>query len=82
MDDKPRQLALMRFAVIRELLVDPPGHGGLASAIRDLASRTWKLPDGRLVTFRSTIESWVYIARNATDPVAGNVNSQWPHLIA
>ncbi|MCB0599159.1 MAG: transposase family protein, partial [Phaeodactylibacter sp.] len=71
MDDKPRQLALMRFAVIRELLVDPPGHGGLASAIRDLASRTWKLPDGRLVTFHfSTIESWVYIARNATDPVA------------
>ena len=69
MDDKPRQLALMRFAVIRELLVDPPGHGGLASAIRDLASRTWKLPDGRLVTFHfSTIESWVYIARTRRIP--------------
>lgn len=71
MDDKPRQLALMRFAVVRDLLVDPPGHGGLAAAIRELASRTWKLPDGRHVTFHfSTIEAWYYAAREATDPVS------------
>lgn len=71
MDDRPRQLALLRFAVIRELLVDPPPPGQLAAALRDLAGRTWKLPDGRITTFHfSTIEDWLYAARDAADPIA------------
>ena len=71
MDDNPRQLALLRFAVIRDLLVDPPPKGELADAIRELASRTWKLPDGRSTTFHfSTIEGWYYAARGATDPIS------------
>jgi len=70
LDDTPRQLALLRFAVIRDLLVDPPPRGHLAEAIRELARRTWKLPDGRTTTFHfSTIEDWLYTARDETDPV-------------
>lgn len=66
-----RQLALLRFAIIRELLVDPPGRGALASVLRDLADRTWKLPDGSPARFGySTIEGWYYLARRASDPVA------------
>lgn len=55
----------------RALLVDPPPNGRLAEALRNLAQRTYKLPDGRTTTFHfSTIETWYYAARDATDPVA------------
>lgn len=65
-----RQLALLRFAVVRDLLVDPPDRGALAAALRGLADRTWKLPDGRPVQFGySTIEGWYYLARQASDPI-------------
>lgn len=71
MDDRPRQLALLRFAVVRELLVAPPPNGQLAQALRELAQQTYKLPDGRTTTFHfSTIETWYYAARRAPDPVA------------
>lgn len=76
MDDRPRQLALLRFAVIRDLLVDPPPPGQLAPALRELAGRTWKLPDGRTTTFHfSTIEDWLYAARDAADPVGALTSS-------
>lgn len=71
LDDRPRQLALLRFAVVRDLLVDPPPHGQLAQALRELAQQTYKLPDGTNATFHfSTIEAWYYAARDKTDPVA------------
>ncbi len=66
-----RRLALLRFAIIGDLLAAPPGKGELASAIRDLARRTWSLPDGSSRRFGfSTIETWYYKARAATDPVS------------
>jgi putative transposase len=71
LDDRPRQLALLRFAVVRDLLVDPPPNGQLAQALRELAQKTYKLPNGRTATFHfSTIETWYYAARDATDPIA------------
>lgn len=71
MDDRPRQLALLRFAVVRDLLVDPPPNGQLAQALRELAQKTYKPPNGRTATFHfSTIETWYYAARDATDPIA------------
>lgn len=66
-----RQLALLRYGVIRELLVDPPARGELAGLLRALADTTWKLPDGSPARFAfSTIEGWYYAARDAADPVA------------
>jgi putative transposase len=65
-----RQLALLRFAIVRDLLVDPPARGDLAGRLRALADQTWKLPDGAPVRFAySTIEAWYYAARHAADPV-------------
>lgn len=69
--DAARQLALLRFAIIGELLAAPPPRGELTAALRALAERTWTLPDGTPTRFGfSTIESWFYKARAATDPVA------------
>jgi len=65
-----RQLGLLRFAVVADLLASPPEPGGLATALRDQADKTWTLPNGTPTRFAvSTIEGWYYTARNATDPV-------------
>jgi transposase InsO family protein len=69
-EEHARQLALLRFAVIRDLLVDPPDRGDLAEALRALAQSTWKLPDGSPTQFGfSTIEGWYYLAKGQADPV-------------
>lgn len=69
-DEHARQLALLRFAVVRDLLVDPPPQGDLADALRRLADTTWKLPDGTPTRFGfSTIEAWYYAARGQADPL-------------
>ena len=69
-DEHARQPALLRFAVVRDLLVDPPGPGDLAEALRALAQSTWKLPDGAPTQFGfSTIEGWYYQAKGQADPV-------------
>jgi len=66
-----RRLALLRFAIIGDLLAAPPERGELATALRDLARRPWSLPDGSPRRFAfSTIEDWFYKARHATDPVS------------
>lgn len=68
--DLVRRRALLRFAVIGDLLVAPPPKGQLAAALERLATKTWTGVDGAPIRFaRSTIEHWYYTARNATDPV-------------
>ena len=58
----------MRFSVIGPLLASPPESGELASQLDELASRSYEHPTtGERVRFgRSTIEHWLYAARNAT----------------
>jgi len=60
--------ALLRFSVIGPLLASPPESGELASQLDELASRSYEHPTtGERVRFgRSTIEHWLYAARNAT----------------
>jgi len=66
-----RQLGLLRFAIIGDLIASPPARGERAAALRTLADKTWALPDGTPIRFAfSTIETWYYMARDATDPVA------------
>jgi len=69
--DAVRRMALLRFAIIAELLAAPPPQGELAAAIRQLAGRTWSLPDGSPTRFAfATIEHWFYKAKDAADPIA------------
>jgi transposase InsO family protein len=62
----------LRFSIIGPLLSSPPEDGELAAALDALASRAYVHPTtGERVRFgRSTIERWLYAAKNApTDPV-------------
>ena len=73
-DDTPPRVrwARLRFSIIGPLLASPPESGELAAALDELASRTYLHPTtGARVRFgRSTIEHWLYAARNApNDPV-------------
>lgn len=64
--------ARLRFSIIGPLLASPPPEGELAAQLDALASRTYVHPTtGERVRFgRSTIEHWLYAARNApADPV-------------
>jgi len=60
--------ALFRFSVVGPLLACPPESGELGSQLDELASRSYAHPTtGERVRFgRSTIEHWLYAARNAT----------------
>jgi len=61
-----------RFSVIGQLLAAPPAKGELASAITELAERTWQHPiSGGPTRFGfSTIERWYYRAlKEKRDPV-------------
>ena len=74
-DSTPARLrwARLRFQIIGHLLASPPDTGELAGALDTLAARTYVHPTtGERVRFgRSTIEHWLYAARNAvTDPIA------------
>src|SRR6516225_72811 len=64
--------AHLRFSVIGQLLAAPPAKGELASAITELAERTWQHPiSGGPTRFGfSTIERWYYRAlEEKRDPV-------------
>ena len=65
--------ARLRFAIVGALLAAPPAPGELGPALDRLAAHTWRHPTtGEPLRFaRSTIERWLYTARNAgPDPVA------------
>jgi putative transposase len=63
--------ARLRFSVIGPLLASPPESGELGAQLDELASRVYVHPTtGERVRFgRSTIEHWLYAARNAPDPI-------------
>lgn len=63
--------ARLRFSIIGPLLAAPPEVGQLHAALTELASKTWRDPQGLDVRFGvSTLERWYYAARRAEDPVA------------
>jgi transposase InsO family protein len=62
----------LRFSIIGSLLASPPETGELSAKLDELASRAYVHPTtGERVRFgRSTIERWLYAAKNApSDPV-------------
>jgi len=64
--------ARLRFQVLGPLLASPPESGELAAKLDELAAQTYVHPStGARVHFaRSTIERWLYIARNnPSDPM-------------
>lgn len=64
--------ARLRFSIIGPLLASPPESGELSAQLDELAARAYVHPtSGERVRFgRSTIEHWLYAARNAPhDPV-------------
>lgn len=71
-DSKPVRWARFRFSVIGRLLAAPPRRGELSAELARLSEQTWRHPiTGAPVHFgHSTIERWLYQARNAKDPVA------------
>jgi transposase InsO family protein len=74
-DDTPARVrwARLRFSIIGPLLASPPESGELAAALDEVASRMYVHPatSERVRFGRSTIERWLYAARNApSDPVS------------
>lgn len=63
--------ARLRFSIIGPLLAAPPDHGELQTQIAALAAKAYQHPTtGEVIRFgASTIERWLYAARNAADPV-------------
>lgn len=65
--------ARLRFAIVGPLLACPPRRGQLRDELEALARRSWNHPtSGERVSFAvSTIERWLYKARNESrDPLA------------
>jgi putative transposase len=58
-----------RFSVVGQLLSSPPARGGLKTAIRALAEKTWRHPvtDCEVQFAAVTIERWYYTARRQRD---------------
>ena len=63
--------ARLRFSIIGPLLASPPESGELGAQLDELASRAYVHPTTceRVRFGRSTIEHWLYAARNAPDPI-------------
>lgn len=63
--------ARFRFSIIGPLLSAPPETGGLQAAMLELSKKQWRHPINGLPTniALSTIERWLYLARNQSDPV-------------
>lgn len=72
-DDVPTgtRWACFRHSIIGQLLASPPAAGELGAALDALASRTWVHPTTRepMRIGRSTIERWLYLAKDARDPM-------------
>jgi len=65
--------AQFRFAVIGELLSNPPPKGQLQKAFERLSRQTYQHPidaNRRIGLGMSTIERWYYKAKGAADPIA------------
>jgi putative transposase len=62
--------AQMRFAVIGQLLANPPAPGEIQVRLRELSQRNWQHPVTFLPVFFSfsTIERWYYRARSHQEP--------------
>lgn len=59
-EDSRQETAQFRFQIIAPLVVRAPEPGERAEILRDLSSRLWQLPDGRVVRFHQrTITRWV-----------------------
>ena len=58
-----------RFSIVGQLLSSPPARGGLKTAIRALAEKTWVHPvtDCEVQFAAVTIERWYYTARRQRD---------------
>ena len=76
----PSEMALLRYKIISAYLVLDPPRGQRTAVLRTLASKTWRLPDGREVQFAAeTLRGWVRQFRlggldaleNATRPRPG-----------
>jgi len=72
-DDLPQRdrWARLRFAIVGPLLAAPPRAGELRDALNALAAKPWRHPfTGLEIRFGvSTLERWLYAAKNAADPV-------------
>ena len=67
-----RRWARTRLCVVGGLLASPPARGQLGAEIRRLSEQQWRHPTtGEWTSFApSTIERWLYRARDAADPIA------------
>lgn len=72
--------ARLKFSVIGPLLASPPEHGELGAALEQLAAKGYRHPTtGETVHFgKSTIERWLYVARNAPDDPFGALARKVP----
>jgi transposase InsO family protein len=68
---RPERWARLRFAVVSPLLASPPPRGELHTELERLASKHWQHPtqDEPIQFGASTIERWLYDARDAADPL-------------
>lgn len=68
---KQDRWARFRFSVVGPLLSAPPESGELQEALMALSKKQWRHPvSGEAVYFAfSTIERWLYLARNQNNPV-------------
>ncbi|HTP30140.1 MAG TPA: hypothetical protein VMK12_31350, partial [Anaeromyxobacteraceae bacterium] len=58
-DDRRRQIATFRHAVIGELEFEGLARGDLSARVAELATRTWQTPSGRERRFSArTLWSW------------------------
>ncbi|MEQ8764405.1 MAG: hypothetical protein RL885_10790 [Planctomycetota bacterium] len=73
-----RRWAELRFAIIGQLLTDPPKSGELGMRLRELSEKFWTHPkSGELVRFSvSTLERWYYAAQNGEQDPVGQLTRQ------
>lgn len=76
--ERRQKWARLRFSIVGPLLASPPERGELASAIEELARKTWRHPEtGAPIQFgSSTIERWYYAARSASSDPIGSLRNR------
>lgn len=56
----PSEMALLRYQIISAYLAMDPPRGQRGTLLKELASRTWTLPDGRELSFAAeTLRGWI-----------------------